>query len=65
MPSDVTRRRFMFHTLGVIGGTMVAGDLLPLLVEAAKRKTGPAGRCRSAILRHFDPIFRLVTPITC
>jgi ABC-type transport system substrate-binding protein len=28
----------MFQTLDMIGGTMVAGDLLPLLAEAAKHK---------------------------
>jgi peptide/nickel transport system substrate-binding protein len=28
----------MAQTVGMIGGTMVAGDLLPLLAEAAKRK---------------------------
>ena len=38
MPTEVTRRRFVFQTLGVIGGTMVAGELLPLLAEAARRK---------------------------
>ncbi len=38
MPRDVTRRGFWFQTLGIIGGTMVAGDLLPLLAQAAKRK---------------------------
>lgn len=38
MSAEVTRRRFALHTLGLIGGTMVAGDLLPLLDEAAKRK---------------------------
>lgn len=38
MPPEVTRRQFVCQSLGVIGGTMVAGDLLPLLAEAAKRK---------------------------
>ena len=38
MPTAVTRRRFLFQTLGVIGGTMVTGDLLPLLAAAAQRK---------------------------
>ena len=38
MPHEVTRRRFLFQTLGVLGGATVSGDLLPLLVEAAKRK---------------------------
>jgi peptide/nickel transport system substrate-binding protein len=33
-----TRRQFVFQTLGIIGGTMVAGDSFPLLSEAAKRK---------------------------
>jgi peptide/nickel transport system substrate-binding protein len=52
MPTDVTRRRFMFHTLGVIGGTMVAGDLLPLLAEAAKRKQV----LRVAVDRDFETL---------
>src|SRR5918996_2692878 len=38
MPAPMTRRRFTFQTVGMIGGTMVAGNLLPLLAEAAKRK---------------------------
>jgi hypothetical protein len=38
MLADMTRRRFMAQTLGVIGGTMMARDLLPLLAAAAKRK---------------------------
>jgi hypothetical protein len=38
MPTEGTRRRFLFQTLGVIGGALVTGDLLPLLAEAAKRK---------------------------
>src|SRR5215468_11419687 len=38
MLQDVTRRRFMFQTLGVLGGVTVLGDFLPLLAEAAKRK---------------------------
>jgi hypothetical protein len=38
MSAELTRRRFLLHTLGMVGGTMVAGDLLPLLAEAAKRK---------------------------
>ena len=38
MSRSMTRRRFMSQTLGVIGGTMVAGELLPLLAEAAQRK---------------------------
>ena len=38
MSSEVTRRRFMLQTLGVIGGATVSGDLMPLLAEAAKRK---------------------------
>jgi hypothetical protein len=45
MLREVTRRRFMFQTLGMIGGTMVAGDLLPLLAEASQAQAGPAGRC--------------------
>ena len=38
MSRSITRRRFISQTLGVIGGTMVAGELLPLLAEAAQRK---------------------------
>lgn len=38
MPTAGTRRRFLCHTVGVIGGALVIGDLLPLLAEAAKRK---------------------------
>ena len=38
MAAPMTRRRFMAQTVGMIGGTMVAGDLFPLLAEAAKRK---------------------------
>jgi hypothetical protein len=38
MPQEVTRRHFMFQTMGVIGGATVSGDLLPLLAEAAKCK---------------------------
>jgi hypothetical protein len=38
MSAEVTRRRFWLQTLGMIGGTMVAEDLLPLLAEAAQRK---------------------------
>jgi peptide/nickel transport system substrate-binding protein len=52
MPTEVTRRRFLFQTLGVIGGTMVAGDLLPLLAEAAKRKQV----LRVAIERDFETL---------
>ena len=52
MPQEVTRRRFMFQTLGVIGGTMVSGDLLPLLAEAAKRKQV----LRVAIERDFETL---------
>ncbi len=33
MPHEVTRRRFMFQTLGVIGGATVSGPLLPLLAD--------------------------------
>ena len=52
MPQNVTRRRFMFQTLGVIGGAMVSGDLLPLLAEAAKRKQV----LRVAIERDFETL---------
>src|SRR5436189_6152193 len=38
MPHEVTRRRLMFQTLGILGGGVVSGDLLPRLAEAAKRK---------------------------
>ena len=52
MPTAVTRRRFMGHTLGVIGGTMVSGPLLPLLTEAAKRKQV----LRVAVERDFESL---------
>src|SRR2546426_2029071 len=52
MPPAVTRRRFVLQTLGVIGGTMVSGDLLPLLAEAAKRKQ----ILRVAIERDFETL---------
>src|SRR5713101_7821260 len=52
MPQEVTRRRFLFQTLGVIGGAMVSGDLLPLLAEAAKRKQ----ILRVAIERDFESL---------
>ena len=52
MPPEVTRRRFVFQTLGVIGGAMVSGDLLPLLAEAAKRKQ----ILRVAIERDFESL---------
>jgi ABC-type transport system substrate-binding protein len=52
MSAAVTRRRFLFQTLGIIGGTMVAGDLLPLLAEAAKRKQV----LRVAIERDFETL---------
>ncbi len=37
MPTAGTRRRFLFQTVGVIGGVLATGDLLPLLAEAATR----------------------------
>ena len=52
MPQEVTRRRFMFQTMGVIGGATVSGDLLPLLAEAAKRKQV----LRVAIERDFETL---------
>jgi peptide/nickel transport system substrate-binding protein len=52
MPAEVTRRRFLFQTLGMIGGRMVAGDLLPLLAEAAQRKQV----LRVAIERDFETL---------
>src|SRR6266704_589395 len=52
MPQAVTRRGFMFQTLGVIGGTMVSGPLLPLLAEAAKRKQV----LRVAVERDFESL---------
>src|SRR5207247_8668886 len=42
----------MFQTLGVLGGTMVSGDLLPRLAEAAKRKQV----LRVAIERDFETL---------
>src|ERR671914_3135792 len=52
MPTDVTRRRFMCQTLGVIGGALVTGDLLALLAEAAKRKQV----LRVAVDRDFETL---------
>src|SRR2546427_13138173 len=52
MPHEVTGRRFMFQTLGVLGGAAVSGDLLPLLAEAAKRKQV----LRVAIERDFETL---------
>ena len=52
MLPEVTRRRFMCQTLGMIGGTMVAGDFLPLLAEAAKRKQV----LRVAVERDFETL---------
>src|SRR5207302_7532951 len=52
MPHEVTRRRFMFQTLGVLGGATVSGSLLPLLAEAAKRKQV----LRVAIERDFETL---------
>src|SRR5215470_3654947 len=52
MLQEVTRRRFICQTLGVIGGTTVSGDLLPLLAEAAKRKQV----LRVAIERDFETL---------
>src|SRR2546428_4535978 len=52
MVQEVTRRRFVFQTLGVIGATMAAGDLLPLLAEAAKRKQV----LRVAVERDFETL---------
>jgi peptide/nickel transport system substrate-binding protein len=42
----------LFQTLGVIGGTLVTGDLLPLLAEAAKRKQ----ILRVAVDRDFESL---------
>src|SRR5215510_12445616 len=52
MLQEVTRRRFMFQTLGVLGGAAVSGDFLPLLAEAAKRKQV----LRVAIERDFETL---------
>jgi peptide/nickel transport system substrate-binding protein len=52
MPTEGTRRRFLFQTLGVIGGALVTGDLLPLLAEAAKRKQV----LRVAVDRDFETL---------
>ena len=51
MPHEVTRRRFMSQTLGVIGEHGL-GPLLPLLAEAAKRKQV----LRVAIERDFETL---------
>src|SRR4030095_12114851 len=50
--AEATRRRFVLQTVGMIGGTMVAGDLLPLLAEAAKRKQV----LRVALERDFETL---------
>src|SRR6266849_2665125 len=52
MPHEVTRRRFLFQTLGVIGGATVSGEPLLLLAEAAKRKQV----LRVAIERDFETL---------
>src|SRR5258706_300498 len=52
MPQAVTRRRFVFQTLGIIGGAMVTGQFLPLLAEAAKRKQ----ILRGAVERDFESL---------
>ena len=52
MPLEVTRRRFLCQALGVMGGTTVSGELLPLLAEAAKRKQ----ILRVAIERDFETL---------
>jgi hypothetical protein len=39
MPREVTRRRLVFQTLGVIGGATVTGELLPLLAAVGRRVT--------------------------
>ena len=52
MPPQVTRRRFMVQTLGMMGGAIVAGDLLPLLASAAKSKQV----LRVAIERDFESL---------
>src|SRR6266404_7186041 len=52
MPHDVTRRRFLFQTLSVIGGATISGPLLPLLAEAATRKQV----LRVAIERDFETL---------
>src|SRR5258706_15951214 len=52
MPQAVTRRRFVFQTLGIIGGAMVTGQFLPLLAEAAKRKQV----LRVAVERDFETL---------
>jgi len=52
MSTAVTRRRFMGQTVGVIGGAMVAGEVLPLLAEAARRKQV----LRVAVERDFETL---------
>jgi peptide/nickel transport system substrate-binding protein len=52
MSREMTRRRFVCQTLGMVGGTLVAGDLLPLLSQAAKRKQV----LRVAVERDFESL---------
>jgi len=52
MAREVTRRQVMCQALGVIGGTMVSGDLLPLLAQAATRKQ----ILRVAVERDFETL---------
>lgn len=52
MPPEVTRRRFVFQTLGAVGGATVAGDIFPLLARAAKRKQ----ILRVAVERDFETL---------
>ena len=52
MAYEVTRRRFMLQTVGVIGGATVAGDFFPLLAQAAKRKQV----LRVAVERDFETL---------
>ena len=52
MVTAVTRRRFLGQTVGVIGGSMVSGDLLPLIAEAAKQKQV----LRVAVERDFESL---------
>ena len=50
MPAEGTRQRFLSHTLGLIGGTMVIGNLVSLLAVTAQRKEV----LRVAIERDFE-----------
>src|SRR5262245_35010348 len=52
MSSAPTRRGFLSQTVGMIGGTLLVGDFLPLLAAAAQRKQV----LRVAIERDFETL---------